>query len=628
MDKKNFLIGILCIIAGFTFYFWQATQMEEQRREQLREQQRQRALEAEHAETAPAREDAQVRERATVTEATNGDEDLLDLLAREVEIPVVEEAAEDPDALQPVETAAVEEDTVVLENDFIRVTFTTRGGAIRTVEFKQTKRGGPDDFVFNENGYLPALSLSVAGPTGSLREFGLNYEVTRLTSDSVEFTLEARGLRIIRRFHLQREARDEDPYVIQHETVFENTSDTARELASVYFNLGTSLPTLSDRRAQFLNVGYFDGNRSRFIGANRFTSSSGFLGIGARTAAREIIESGRMEWSSVKNQFFTSVLSGDRPGHEIHVHPVFVDDLPPELAGRPGVTGTVGFRLGVLSPGIREALNFEFYVGPKEYLRLQRLGNDQDRVMQFGFLSFFSKLLLLLMHAIHSVVPSWGWSIVLMTVLLKLLFWPLTAKAAKSQKRMAKIQAPMKELREKYKDNPQKMQQETIKLFREAKVNPAAGCLPILIQMPIFIGLFYMLRTASELRYEPFLWVSDLSSPDTLFTIGGFPINILPVLMGLSMYFQMKMIPTSPTADPMQQKIFKLLPLVLVVFLYNFSSGLTLYWTVQNLLTILQQWLTNRKKDPEMEAELSEVENKIKATAAKPATTRKGRRRK
>ncbi|MDV7399298.1 YidC/Oxa1 family membrane protein insertase, partial [Arthrospira platensis SPKY1] len=113
--------------------------------------------------------------------------------------------------------------------------------------------------------------------------------------------------------------------------------------------------------------------------------------------------------------------------------------------------------------------------------------------------------------------------------MLKLLFWPLTAKAAKSQKRMAKIQAPMKELREKYKDNPQKMQQETIKLFREAKVNPAAGCLPILIQMPIFIGLFYMLRTASELRYEPFLWVSDLSSPDTLFTIGGFPINILPV---------------------------------------------------------------------------------------------------
>ncbi len=626
MDKKNFLIGILCIIAGFTFYFWQATQMEEQRREQLREQERQRALQAEESPNlADAARDREAARPAATTDADG--EDLLDLLAREVEAPSVAQA-EVPMLIEANDAANGEEDTIVLENDFIRVTFTTRGGAIRTVEFKQTKRGGPDEFVFNENGYLPALSLSVAGPTGGLREFGLNYSVSRQTDEMVEFTLEARGLRIIRSYRLQRENRDEDPYVIIHDTIFENTSDTTRELSSVYFNLGTSLPTISDRRAQFLNVGYFDGNRSRFISANRFTSSSGFLGIGARAAATEIIESGRMEWTSVKNQFFTSVLSSERPGHEIHVHPVFVDNLPSELAGRPGVTGTVGYRLGVLSPGIREALNFEFYVGPKEYLRLQRLGNDQDRVMQFGFLSFFSKLLLLLMHAIYSVVPSWGWSIVLMTVLLKLLFWPLTAKAAKSQKRMAKIQAPMKELREKFKDNPQKMQQETIKLFREAKVNPAAGCLPILIQMPIFIGLFYMLRTASELRYEPFLWVSDLSSPDTLFTVAGFPINILPLLMGLSMYFQMKMVPTSPTADPMQQKIFKLLPLVLVVFLYNFSSGLTLYWTVQNLLTILQQWLTNRKKDPEMDAELSEVENKVKTATAKSPQPRKGRRRK
>jgi YidC/Oxa1 family membrane protein insertase len=628
MDKKNFLIGILCIVAGFTFYFWQVTQMEEQRREQLREQERQRALQPqEPPAAAPATEQASTPMLTPGQAPANG-EDLIDLLAREVDIPIVEASAIAAEVAQAEDTAATAETLLVLENDFIRVTFTTHGGAIRTVEFLQTKRGGKDYFIFNKNGYLPALSLSVANPTGGLREFGLSYEITRQTNNMVEFTLEARGLRITRSYRLQQANSDEDPYVLIHQTAFENTSDSAREFASVYFNLGTSLPTISDKRAQFLNVGYFEGNKSQFIGANRFTSSSGFLGIGARSAAAEVIERGRFEWASVKNQFFTSVLTGESPGHEIHVHPVFVDDLPSELAGRPGVTGTVGYRLGVLSPGIRQALDFKYYVGPKEYLRLQRLGNDQDRVMQFGFLAFFSKLLLLLMYAIHSVVPSWGWSIVLMTVLLKLLFWPLTAKAAKSQKRMAKIQAPMKELREKYKDNPQKMQQETIKLFREAKVNPAAGCLPILIQMPIFIGLFYMLRTASELRYEPFLWVTDLASPDTLFTIAGFPINILPVLMGLSMFFQMRMVPVSPTADPMQQKIFKLLPFVMVVFLYNFSSGLTLYWTVQNLLTILQQWLTNRKKDPEMEAELSEVETKVKAVTAKPSPTRKGRRRK
>ncbi len=219
--------------------------------------------------------------------------------------------------------------------------------------------------------------------------------------------------------------------------------------------------------------------------------------------------------------------------------------------------------------------------------------------MQFGFFGFFSKLLLAFMYAIHSVVPSWGWAIVIMTICVKLLFWPLTAKASHSQKRMSKIQGPMAELKEKYKDNPQKMQQETLKLFKEHQVNPLAGCLPIFIQMPVFLGLFYMLRTASELRFEPFLWVADLSQPDTIFEVGGFPINLLPLIMGGTMFLQMQMMPTSPTADPMQQKIFKLMPLLFLVFLYNFSSGLCLYWTVQNILTIVQQKIINSRPDPE-----------------------------
>ena len=143
------------------------------------------------------------------------------------------------------------------------------------------------------------------------------------------------------------------------------------------------------------------------------------------------------------------------------------------------------------------------------------------------------------------------------------------------------------------------MQQETLKLFKENKINPLAGCLPILIQMPVFLGLFYMLRTASELRFEPFLWVADLSQPDTLLEVGGFPINLLPLIMGVTMFLQMQMMPTSPTMDPMQQKIFKFMPLIFLVFLYSFSSGLVLYWTVQNILTIIQQKITNSRPDPE-----------------------------
>ena len=183
---------------------------------------------------------------------------------------------------------------------------------------------------------------------------------------------------------------------------------------------------------------------------------------------------------------------------------------------------------------------------------------------------------------------------------------------------MAKIQGPMSELKEKHKDNPQKMQQETIKLFREHRINPVAGCLPILIQMPIFLGLFYMLRTASELRHEPFLWVSDLSQPDTVFELAGLPINILPLIMGVTMFLQMHMMPVSPTADPVQQKVFKFMPLIFLVFLYNFSSGLVLYWTVQNLLTILQQRITNAMPDEPSPAPA--------AAAATPAKSKPGGR--
>lgn len=221
------------------------------------------------------------------------------------------------------------------------------------------------------------------------------------------------------------------------------------------------------------------------------------------------------------------------------------------------------------------------------------------------------------MHLIHNFIPSWGWSIVVMTICLKLLFWPLTGKAAKSQKRMSKIAEPMKALQEKYKDNPQKKQQEMIKLFKQYKVNPAAGCLPILVQIPIFIGLFWMLRSASELRMAPFLWVQDLSQPDTLFHIFGLPFNLLPLIMGTTMFIQMRIVPMSPTMDPMQRKIFQFLPLIFLVILYNFSAGLVLYWTVQNLLTILQTWTIHRRPDPELEALGVPADGKVEASTEK-----------
>jgi YidC/Oxa1 family membrane protein insertase len=198
---------------------------------------------------------------------------------------------------------------------------------------------------------------------------------------------------------------------------------------------------------------------------------------------------------------------------------------------------------------------------------------------------------------IHKGIPNWGWAIVLTTLLLKLVFLPLTLAASKSAKRMAKIQPEMAAVREKWKDNPQKLQLETMELFKKHKVNPMGGCLPILVTIPFFIGFFSMLQSTAELRFQSFLWAADLSAPDTVGHLFGFPINIMPVLMGATMIIQMHLTPT-PTVDNMQAKMFKFMPYIFALFCYNFSCALSLYSTVNGVFTILQQLVINKMKDP------------------------------
>lgn len=586
MDKKNTVLGIIFIAAGIGVMFWQTKQLEEQRREDRLN----RPPEAAEADDAMPSDQILTASDEDVAAPIGSENEIVDLLAREVTL------EDKPETV----LAKVPEEVISLSNEHIKVDFTNQGGAIKTVEFLTTKRGGPDDYIFNKDGYLPALSMSLAGPDGGIREFALPYTVDSKTAHAVSFVFKTNdGLTIRRSYSIANGEPEQDPYLIRHTTTFENASGGPKALSTIYLNLGTARPISENQQPAFLNVGYFDGVDENFTAINKLTGRSGFLGIGA-SQPRDLIEKeDRIEWSSVKNQFFASVLSSERVGKALNVYPVETAPDEDGKPSRPGITGSVGYEMGIVTAAGKQSLDLDFYIGPKEFKRLQALGNEQDLVMQFGFLSFISKLLLTFMYAIHVIVPNWGVSIVLMTICIKLFFWPLTAKASRSQKRMASIQAPMAELKEKYKDNPQKMQQETLRLFKEHGVNPVAGCLPMLIQMPIFIGLFYMLRSASELRHERFLWVSDLSQPDTIFEIAGFPFNLLPLLMGATMFVQMRMMPVSPTADPMQQQIFKFLPFVFLIFLYNFSSGLVLYWTVQNLLTILQQKITNSRPDEE-----------------------------
>jgi YidC/Oxa1 family membrane protein insertase len=584
MDKKNTILGIICIAAGIGFMYKQTNDLKDQQVQQ--QQQAAAALDQ-------ARVEASVANTVVTDPVALADEDILGLLTQSLEVPAV--VIDQP-------TVATAEQVITLSNDFIEVEFTTLGGAIRTVEFLQTKTGQRDDYVFNVDGRLPALSLSLAGRDGDMQEFALPYTIEQQSADSITFVFNSGdGLGLRRTYSLAKDGSEQDPYIIRHSTTFNNQAATPQALSTIYLNLGTSRPVTEKQLPAFLNVGYFDGEDAEFIAINKLTGGNGFLGIGASVPVEKLEQSVRSEWASVKNQFFAAVLSSETMGRDLFIYPVEATEAENGTRGRPGISGSVGYEVGTVAAGSAKTLDFDFYVGPKEFKRLQALGNQQDEVMQFGFLSFISKLLLSFMYAIHSVVPSWGWSIVIMTICIKTLFWPLSAKASRSQKRMAKIQGPMAELKEKYKDNPQKLQQETLKVFKENQVNPVAGCLPMLIQMPIFLGLFYMLRSASELRHESFLWVSDLSMPDTLTYIAGYPLNLLPLLMGITMFFQMRMMPVSPTADPAQQKIFKFLPFIFLVFLYNFSSGLVLYWTVQNLLTILQQKIINSRPDEELQ---------------------------
>jgi YidC/Oxa1 family membrane protein insertase len=203
------------------------------------------------------------------------------------------------------------------------------------------------------------------------------------------------------------------------------------------------------------------------------------------------------------------------------------------------------------------------------------------------------------MNWLHGFGINYGVAIVLITVILKLAFYPLTAASTRSMKRMSALQPQMKAIQEKYKDDPAKMNQKLQQFMKENKINPLGSCLPLLLTIPVFAGFWKMLYSAIELRGAEFLWACDLSAPDTLFVIAGLniPINGFALIMIATMMWQSHMTPPSPGVDPAQQKMMRYMPLVIVPFIYNQAAGLTLYWSVQNLLSIIQMKLTRDKKD-------------------------------
>ena len=241
-------------------------------------------------------------------------------------------------------------------------------------------------------------------------------------------------------------------------------------------------------------------------------------------------------------------------------------------------------------------LQYTLYFGPKERKTLAVAGHDYDKALNLGWFGPISLLLLDVLQFLHRFSSNWGVDIILLTILVKIAFWPLTKKSFESMRAMQKLQPEMQKIKEKYGDDQQKMSQETMELYKRHKVNPLGGCLPMLLQMPVFFGLYQLLGNTIELRHAPFaLWITDLSAPERLHVM-GYGIPVLTLLLGASMFVQQKMTPSA--ADPTQQRIMMLMPLIFTFMFVNFPAGLTLYWFTQNILTIGQQWLNLRQADP------------------------------
>jgi YidC/Oxa1 family membrane protein insertase len=248
---------------------------------------------------------------------------------------------------------------------------------------------------------------------------------------------------------------------------------------------------------------------------------------------------------------------------------------------------------GTIAPGSSGTLAVQAYIGPQETERLEKVAPGLDLVVDYGWLKILAVPIFIFLKWIHALVGNWGWSIIILTIIIKLVFYPLNAKAGRSMAQMKVLAPKMEKLKQLYGDDRQKLNQAMMELYRTEKINPLGGCLPILVQIPVFIALYWVLLASIELRHAPWLgWIHDLSAPDPYF--------VLPVIYAVSMLVQTKLNPQP--ADPVQAKVMLIMPIMFSIFFLFFPAGLVLYWVAQNLLSILQQWYINRTLEREAKA--------------------------
>ncbi|MBN1465554.1 membrane protein insertase YidC [candidate division KSB1 bacterium] len=576
-DKKTILafvlIGLILILANSGLYQkWVDPKGYEQRqlRKQYIEQQR---------TSEPQEQDGQVESQLEQLKAA--------------EQTAQEAVAESGDVLLPA-AARAEEKIITIDTDLYRATFSSLGASLLQWELKKYHSADEQPVQLFPDGY-GTLSVGFTTRSGdSLGTAGLIYETD---GDSVRldgtdsYTL---------KFDL---AVGEGRYIRKHFTFTNGSYEIKMTVA-----LENLEPLIADKRF-FIAAPNGLASTERLLKddmmyAKAAISAGGSVEKGYRANGKVYSESGIIDWVAVRTKYFAFFIIPETQkidyarirGEEIALQPV-------------GKERWKKFSLLIGMPYLGERLastDFKIYLGPLEYDILQKYDENLHDFMDFGwgFIKYFSLPILKTLKWMHNFIPNYGVVLLIFSILIKIILYPLTQKSYQSMQKMQTLQPKLKELQEKYRNDPQKLNQATMAMYKEQRVNPMGGCLPMLIQMPLLFGLFIVFRTTIELRGEGFFWwITDLSAPDTIYTfpgnfslpLYGNTVNILPLVMGATMFFQQKMTVT----DPKQKMMVYFMPIFLTLLFNSFPSGLNLYYALFNVLSILQQkYLTPKKETP------------------------------
>ena len=473
---------------------------------------------------------------------------------------------------------------ITLKNDVLELEIDTLGGAVVKARLlKHLEEDKSPVLLFDrskERQYFARTGLVAASGLELPNHTQVFTAAKNSATNSIVLTAEKNGVRLEKTYTLNK-----DSYVVDAKHVIKNISAQNLE-ATLYAEI-----VRDGGRPSFNGKVEESSFYSTFTGPAVYTEADKFNKVEftdiekgkAKIPGTQV--SGQTAWVAMIQHYFTSAWIPST---------TYQKDLYVEMLEKNQYRVGVKSKLDALSVGQEKTEALKLFVGPQEEKVLENIAPGLELVKDYGWLTILAKPIFWLLEKIHSVVNNWGWAIILLTVLIKLVFFPLSAASYKSMARMKEVQPRLLEMKERYKGEPQKLNQAMMEMYRKEKINPLGGCFPVLIQIPVFIALYWVLLASVEMRAAPWVgWIEDLSKPDTLFGVWlGAPIGLLPILMAVSMFIQTKLNPTPP--DPIQAKLMMLMPIAFSFMFFFFPSGLVLYWVVNNVLSIAQQWQINK----------------------------------